>query len=390
MTPRAVFTAEGVVRQRHQKGWVEERGSERKYWYGHWYSYSKDEQGRDVRKQTGEVLGFKSEMTKGAARDKLQKIIFERCGEQVKPSDAVTLEWFYTNRFEPLRRGNWSPATLHGNQGDMERYIKPALGKVPLREFDLFRCQTYLNKLADSNYSESLVARCRTMLWSIFDVAVELDYLRKNPMARVDVPKCKPTPKPIIAKEDIARLFGAVTDTRDRLILMLGVFAGPRSSEVFGIQWDCYKGDHIEIRNTAWCGKLYEWRVKRRDSFRRIKLGPQTQQLFEKWRAECSDAAPEALVFPGRGGRPLWVGSFLQKRIQPIAKSLGITVPVTFQVLRRSCTTRNQKHGTMKDVQAHMGHASIETTGDVYMMEIPESVARMVELDEMDVLGSVQ
>ena len=37
-----------------------------------------------------------------------------------------------------------------------------------------------------------------------------------------------------------------------------------------------------------------------------------------------------------------------------------------------------------------MGHGSIETTGDVYMQEIPESVTRMVELDEMDVLGAVQ
>ena len=80
----------------------------------------------------------------------------------------------------------------------------------------------------------------------------------------------------------------------------------------------------------------------------------------------------------------------LQKRIQPIAKALGITVPVTFQVLRRSCTTRNQKNGSLKDVQVHMGHGSIETTGNVYMMEIPDSVAQMVALDVTDVMGSVQ
>ena len=66
----------------------------------------------------------------------------------------------------------------------------------------------------------------------------------------------------------------------------------------------------------------------------------------------------------------MWPGVFLQKRIQPIAKALGISVPVTFQVLRRSCTTRNQKNGSLKDVQVHMGHGSIETTGNVYMMEI--------------------
>jgi hypothetical protein len=37
-----------------------------------------------------------------------------------------------------------------------------------------------------------------------------------------------------------------------------------------------------------------------------------------------------------------------------------------------------------------MGHGSIETTGNVYMMEIPDSVAQMVALDLRDVMGSVQ
>ena len=83
----------------------------------------------------------------------------------------------------------------------------------------------------------------------------------------------------------------------------------------------------------------------------------------------------------------MWPGVFLQKRIQPIAKALGISVPVTFQVLRRSCTTRNQKNGSLKDVQVHMGQ---RTTGNVYMMEIPDSVAQMVALDVRDVMGSVQ
>ena len=36
------------------------------------------------------------------------------------------------------------------------------------------------------------------------------------------------------------------------------------------------------------------------------------------------------------------------------------------------------------------GHGSIETTGNVYMMEIPDSVAQMVAIDVTDVMGSVQ
>jgi integrase len=389
MSPIPIY-GEITMRPRHQAGWIEERGTKRKYWYGQFYVYIRNETGIDERRHTGVMLGYKSQMTKSAAKEKLQKIIFERVGKEAKPDDAVTLEWFYRNRFAPMREANWSKPTKRGNESDMRLYVLPRLGAMPLRDINLFQLQTHINKMADKGFSRAVVARVRTILWSIFDVAVDLEYLPKNLMAKVDMPKCKPTAKPVLPKDDIVRLFTAITDTRDRLILMLGVFAGPRASEVFGLQWQCYKGDHLEIRNTAWQGDLMEWNVKRHSSFRRIWLGAHVQKMFEQWKATAPDTSDSALIFRGRGGRPMWPGVWLQKHVQRIAKSLGIQVPVTFQTLRRSCATRNQKHGSLKDVQAHLGHASIETTGNVYMQEISETVQRMVDLDEMDVLGGVQ
>ena len=79
---------------------------------------------------------------------------------------------------------------------------------------------------------------------------------------------------------------------------------------------------------------------------------PLIQRAFEQWKAQSPDPSADSLVFPSvRTGRPMWPGLFLQKRIQPIAKCLGITVPVTFQVLRRSCGTRNPENGSLKDLR---------------------------------------
>jgi len=366
------------------------RGGRRQKWYGHYYVYV-IENGIEVRKHRGVLLGSKSELRKWEAQEKLRAIIEHETGTVAPIKEAVTLGWFYEHRFEPMRKGKWGEATRRGNGSDVRLYLLPELGEKRLGDFDRYQCQTFINALAERGYSESVVARCKTMLWSVFDIAMDLDMIHKNPMAKVSMPTCKPTPKPVIDKTDVLRLIQAITDVRDRLILLLGVFCGPRSSEVFGLQWNCYKGDHIEIRNTAYCGQLHEWRVKRKASFRRIYIPLVIQRAFEQWKAQSPDMSAEALIFPSnRTGRPMWPGVFLQKRIQPIAKNLGISVPVTFQVLRRSCTTRNQKNGSLKDVQVHMGHGSIETTGNVYMMEIPDSVAQMVSLDVADVMGSVQ
>jgi transposase len=52
----------------------------------------------------------------------------------------------------------------------------------------------------------------------------------------------------------------------------------------------------------------------------------------------------------------------------------GMGRHVTFQVMRRTLGTDLQEHGTLKDAQGALRHASIQTTGDVYMQTIEASV----------------
>ena len=47
---------------------------------------------------------------------------------------------------------------------------------------------------------------------------------------------------------------------------------------------------------------------------------------------------------------------------------------MTFQVMRRTLGTDMQGHGTMKDAQQILRHASIKTTAEIYMQEIQASV----------------
>ena len=94
------------------------------------------------------------------------------------------------------------------------------------------------------------------------------------------------------------------------------------------------------------------------------------------------DTSPDALMFPtfGRDERkgekvPRRAKNFLKWRIYPIADKLKIPRKlVTFQVMRRTLGTDLQRHGTMKDAQGALRHASIKTTADVYMQEVPQSV----------------
>jgi integrase len=100
-------------------------------------------------------------------------------------------------------------------------------------------------------------------------------------------------------------------------------------------------------------------------------------------------------MFPtfGRGKRkgqavPLWGKNFLRGRILPVARHLGIPDRlITFQVMRRTLGTDLQKHGTLKDAQSALRHASSHTTADVYMQPIEESVMDAVNSRTRQILS---
>jgi integrase len=367
-------------RLRHQSGWVELRGSRRKYWYGHFRALQKDAAGRDVRVKSGAFLGYKSQMTKSAAREKLQQVIFAATRQGVQPTGKVSLQWFWEHRFQPMRSSGWERPTLDGNNCDWSHYIAPQLGDKPLGEIDKFLLTTHVNDLAAGGYSKAVVQRTKTLLSSIFTEAVDLGFIAANPMAKVKMPKCKPTPKPVIAIEDVRRLYAAIPSLRDRLIFRLGVFLGLRTSELFGLTVGAWRGDALEICGTAYKGTLRRAKVKTDGSLRTVPVPPDMRAQLERWIAE-SGGQGDDLLFPGRDGKPLWPGVWMQRHLQRIAREIGITTPVTFQVLRRSFVTRHRNE--LKDAAAVVGHANYATTtANVYAQSVDAAVSAMLAEDE--------
>jgi integrase len=375
------FFKETLLRPRHQSGHVSLRGTKRKYYYGEFNVYVKDSAGRSVRKHRGEFLGYKSETTKSAAEDKLQKLIFAETRQGISPTDKVTLEWFFDNRFRPMRQSRWEASSQDSFLCDWSNYIKPKLGDVPLAKFDKFMLQTHFNQLAAASYSEWVVKRAKTLLSSVFIEAVDLGFLVANPMAKVKLPKCKPTPKPVISIDDVRRLYQAIPSLRDRLIFRIGISLGPRPSEVFGFTANCWKGDVLEIRHTAYKGILRKAKVKTDGSQRTIPVPSDMRVMLQRW-IEWSGASGEDLLFPGKDGKsPMWPGVWMQKHLQNLAKRIGISTVVTFQVLRRSFATRHRNE--LKDAGAVLGHANYATTtANVYAQSVADEVRAMVEEDE--------
>jgi hypothetical protein len=178
------------MRLRHQDGWVEERGTKSKRWYGHYYRYLTTPEGKEIRRHIGVMLGEKSEMRKFEAVDKLRKIITSAAQAQPKPSE-LTLDWFVTERFLPMRSAKWAPSTKETNLYHLNRLIMPKLGTQAICEIEEFHCQVFLNKLAEADFSFTIIDHCRTMLKAVFEEALDADLIGKNPARKLYNPETK-------------------------------------------------------------------------------------------------------------------------------------------------------------------------------------------------------
>jgi len=370
----------------YQAGNVFEKGTRTKKWYGQFRVYMQDQQGKEICKNKKVVLGLKSQIRKHEAEAKLRDFIALHNGKTaaeratLPPDDSVTFDWFVKERYLPLKSGRWVPATKKKTEFEINRYLVENLKGRALRSIGLFELQTLLNGLAEK-YSESIVKHGFVNLRSIFKVAKKLKVLAENPGEDLEMPVTRAVVRPTIGAEQMKKLFNSIADPHDRCLMAVGLFCALRTSETLGLQWKAYQEDKLVVQTTAFEGQLYQ-RVKTEASRSAVPVPEDLRPILEAWRRACPDTSAEALMFPtfGRNRRtgmkvPRHAKNFLKWRVYPISDKLKIPRKlVTFQVMRRTLGTDLQKHGSMKDAQGILRHASIKTTGNVYMLEIPESV----------------
>ena len=385
---------------KYQKGRVYQCGKRVKMWYGQYLVYRKDQNGKEVRKQRNVCICPKANTPKWKAEQMLQEIILREskgmgATPTLPPDDSVTFRWFVKQRYIPMRQGSWSPAYKKTNTYQLDHYLVSHFGDLPLRNLSTFEIQVWLNGLAEKGYSEAVVRQCFSNVRAITHMARKQKYLVEDPGEDVTMPLTDSAEKPVMAREQILALLGAIEDAHDLCLMYLAIFCGPRTSEAMGLQWKSWTGEALMPHGTAYEGRFYKGRLKTKASKAPIPVPEPVRPVIEAWRRICKDSSPDALMFPtfGRGDRkgqavPRDGKNFLRCRIRPVSRRLGIPDRlVTFQVMRRTMGTDMQHHGTLKDTQGALRHASIKTTGDVYVQVLDESVARAVSSRTAAVLG---
>jgi hypothetical protein len=176
-----------------EKGTVYLQGARERKWYGKFSVYLKGRNGEEVERTRKVVLGKKSELRKWEAEEKLKTIVQEENGKGVRgfvarADDSVTFGWFVSEKYVPMRRGRWRPATKQKTEFEINKYLVENFKSVPIREVGLFELQVHLNKLAE-RYSESSVRHTFVNIRSIMRLGRKLTLLQDDPGEDLKMPR---------------------------------------------------------------------------------------------------------------------------------------------------------------------------------------------------------
>jgi integrase len=286
-----------------------------------------------------------------------------------------------------------SSSTRESYRGMISKYLRPDLGPKCLRDLTRSTLQQYFScKAAEASYPT--MSKIRDALSSVLRSAVDVEYLNKNPMEGLRLPKDRrpKRPKPTITPEQFANLVQLVAEPYATMIFV-AVWTGLRVSELIGLKWRCIHPDSITIEERYCRG---DWsQPKTEASAATIGVEPEViarllrlSTLIVEVRAGnavrkhklVKSGGLDDLVFQSvQSGRPMNDQNILKRHLQPAARKLGLPF-VCWRTLRTSHATWLVQAGAdPKSVQGQMRHSRISTTMDIYAQIVPTSQRRALQ-----------
>lgn len=202
-----------------------------------------------------------------------------------------------------------------------------------------------------------------SVLVAFFDWMLTEGYREDNPARQVARAKKRKQSVTRLTRREVQAMIAACETTRERRVILLGVCAGARVSELRAFQ-----GRHFEREGFVWFsadiakGKSEGW----------VPVLPELEPIVRDIRATVP---LDQYVIPAYygGGLALRAPTCMAGRdalvriIREVAKRAGIATRIYPHLLRHAFGDHIARHAGLRVAQALMRHASVSTTANVYV-----------------------
>lgn len=369
-----------MARQRYQGGCVFKRGKRRKLWVGRFREDVMQDGGTLTRVQRSVVLGPVAELpTKRHALIRLE--------ERLRPINLGTALPQATMSFGAFVEAQWSVlvlptlkrSTQHGYRYVLSKHLLPYWGSWSLRNIGRLDVQQFVAEKFRQRTGWQTVRNAWVLLSGILESAVEYGYLSGNAARGVKFPPPPRREAPaIVAGEQFAQLLAALEEPHRTMVALIAA-TGLRVGELLAVRWraiDLAVGT-LRVAESVFEGAFQQPKTKRAE--RTIPLGPHTVQLLTAHRARVSRTSATDLVFANQNGGPLRESKLLARVLQPAAERAGLGRVTWHQFRHVHSSLLNDLRVPVKIAQEQLGHASVQTTLNIYTHVVDTSHRRAIE-----------
>jgi integrase len=287
---------------------------------------------------------------------------------QTQEQREVTLSTF-GKEFREYSLGFHTEKTRETYLTALREFIR-IVGDLPLRSVGVREIERFLG----TKKAEASVWTARKYyiaLRSIFQKAVQWNYIPENPFSKVSKPKT-PELMPAYFTENDFRLFMSVVEDRDfRDLCSTAITTGMRLGELLALRWEDvdFGAKVIRVRNSeTFITKTKKNRVIPIDK----ELYPLLEQRKENMRVESS------LVFHAPGGGPLKPGT-VSAKFKRYVRAACLNDKLHFHSLRHSFASKLVSASrSLYEVQTFLGHTTSEVT-QIYAHLRPEELHEAIK-----------
>jgi integrase len=273
----------------------------------------------------------------------------------------------------------YKPSAIRSYEAALRDHIVPQIGRTRLADVQHRDVQRIVDDLLSAGRDPSTIRNALMPLRVIFRRAVEDGDLVVNPCAHVRLPAVRGRRERIASPEEAQRLLAALPE-RDRTIWATALYAGLRRGELMALRWDDIDlaAGVIRVERSYDDKGRVEIEPKSRAGRRTVPIVGALRDVLVEHKAG-QDRGAAGLVF-GSSAKTPFVASNLWRRAQRAWKRASLE-PIGLHEARHTFASVLIAAGVnAKAITTYMGHASIQTTYDLYGKPMPGSESEAAAL----------
>jgi integrase len=286
---------------------------------------------------------------------------------------------------------DWKESTRENYLGNLNNYILPVFGKIPINEIKRKDLKHFFDRLLSKGVAVNTVSLIRSPISGVLSHALDSELIEHNPIIGLKLGKKTTLEFEPLSKEDVILLLESAQQYEGGVYypsVLLALRTGMRIGEIRALKWKDldFENRLIEVKRS--CRKERITTPKNGKS-RRVDMTPhlaetlQVLQTAQKRKALEKGRPFSEWVFANNLGTIMRYKAF-RKALLGCLKKAGLRKVRIHDLRHTYATIRLLSGHNIGDVSYQLGHSSIKITYDTYGHWLPGKFKS--EVDELDTL----